>query len=122
MQLCVRRGAVATWPVAGTRLRRAPTGPAASSDSGAAATRAAAAGGGAHGGGCGGWVAPLLVSGPRGLAAAFTDACRSYMIDLEEDEDAEEEQEEMGVDGQVGEGGEVEEEDAGGVEDMEEDG
>ncbi|GFR42378.1 hypothetical protein Agub_g3064, partial [Astrephomene gubernaculifera] len=58
-QVCADRGAITFWPVPGCRLRRPP-----------------------RGSGC--WQAPLLVSGPRGLAAAFTEGSRAFMIDLEE--------------------------------------
>ncbi|GIL72249.1 hypothetical protein Vretifemale_2622, partial [Volvox reticuliferus] len=89
-QICAARGAVVQWPVPGCRLRRAP----------GAAAAAGGAGGEARGPG-GGWLPPLLVSGPRGLAAAFTEGSRSMMIDLEEDEEGQGDEEEEAGGGQV---------------------
>ncbi len=83
-QVCARSGAVAHWPVAGTR------------------TRAALPGGGGR------WAPPLCVSGPRGLAAACSSAGRALMVDLEEDEEdeeGEEEGEEADGEGEGDEGG-----------------
>lgn len=46
---------------------------------------------------------PLVVSAPRGVAAAFTDASRALMIDLQEDEDGGEgEEDEDGGEGGSG--------------------
>lgn len=94
------------WPVPGCRLRGAP---------GAGGGAAAAGGGTAGEGSCGdggGWLPPLVVSGPRGLAAAFTGGLRSLMIDLEEDEEGAEGESEEEVEGEevdgVGAGGEEE--------------
>ncbi|KXZ44356.1 hypothetical protein GPECTOR_69g449 [Gonium pectorale] len=86
VQACAARGAVVRWPVPGCRLRRPAPG-------------------------SGRWQAPLLVSGPRGLAAAFTDGSRALMLDLEEDEEGEEAEEGAGGEGEEED---EEEEDAGG--------
>ncbi|EFJ52439.1 hypothetical protein VOLCADRAFT_86521 [Volvox carteri f. nagariensis] len=64
-QICTARGAVAHWPVPGSRLRGAPGG-----------GSPGAAGSSSSGGGSG---------------AAFTAGSRSLMIDLEEDEEGDEE-------------------------------
>ncbi|GLC57497.1 hypothetical protein PLESTB_001233600 [Pleodorina starrii] len=120
-QLCAARGAVAAWPVPGCRLRKAAGGAAAVGGAGGGGGGGGVVGGGGGGGGGeGGWLPPLLVSGPRGLAAAFTTGCRSLMIDLEEDEEGEGDEEEEEDGGEGGGGREAEEGEEAGEEEEEE--
>lgn len=46
-----------------------------------------------RGRGCpqGGFEAPLALSGPRGVAALFSDRLRAFLLDVEEDEEGDEE-------------------------------